>query len=242
MGELNKANRTVKSQRAAATPTTTRTTVAAAPVAAAPAPAPVAPAPAPAQAMATPATPATPSLSEFWSQSSGGNVDQSLKGLNSAFVNSVKANNTGAFTQSDTNPTENTQGTSINLNSSVSKIFDKLSEAGVAPENALAAVKNIFQDKNARVGVMGKNSLFNNPAYLNNMSNVGLGGGKTYDDDAIEQIAGMYAKTKKNYDTRFNVKPGTKVVNMASGGNAAVDNMIDQIKVKNDKIKVTKTQ
>lgn len=234
MGELNKANRTVKSQRAAATPTTTQTTVAAT------APAPVAAAPAP--VMARPARPATPSLSEFWTQSSGGNVDQSLKGLNSAFVNSVKANNTGAFTQSDTNPAENTQRTSINLSSSVNKIFDKLNEAGVAPENALAAVKNIFQDKNARAGVIGKDSLFNNPAYLNNMSNVGIGGGKTYDEDAIEQIAGMYAKTKKNYDTRFNVKPDTKVVNMATGGNAAVDNMIDQIKVKNDKIKVTKTQ
>jgi len=236
MGEINKAKKTVTAQKTTATPTTqTTTTVTAAPTVAAARPAQ-------AQAMARPATAATPSLGEYFTQTTGGNVDESLKGLGSAFVNSVKTQNPGAFTQSDTNPTENTQRTSINLSSSVNKIFDKLNEAGVPPENALTAVREIFQNKNSRAGVLGKDSLFNNPAYLNSMANVGVGGGKTYDDDAIQQIAGMYAKTKKNYDARYNVKPGTKVVNMAMGGNAAVDNMVDQIKSKNDKIKVTKTQ
>jgi hypothetical protein len=45
----------------------------------------------------------------------------------------------------------------------------------------------------------------------------GVGGSKNYDDDAVEKIADLYSKAKKNYDSRYSIAPGTKIPATAVG-------------------------
>lgn len=242
MGEINKAKKTVTAQKTTSTPTTqTTTTVTAAP--AAPPAAPPAQPPATAQQSGPIGPPAPiPTLSQFWHQGNQGNVDASLKNMNMALGNSVKANNTNDFIHTDLNsPEKNTHNSAVNLSSSVSKILNTLNQRGVPPEDALTQIKEIFNNPSQRKLILGEKSIFNAPQYLNGMANVGIGGGETYDSDAIKNIAGLYGNIKRQYDTRHGIKRGQPVLNTQPGGDEEVENIKETIKNVGDKIKVKKT-
>jgi hypothetical protein len=242
MGEINKANQTIKNQKATATPTVTvgtptMTTTTATPTTATQS-----------TTTATAATPATatppgrtvPKLSDFWATQHGGNVDKIMKEANIDFVSSVKSVNPNRFIGTDVNPTEDTLGTSVNLTTSTNNVLDKLNEAGVAPENAQAVIRSIFNDPKQREGVLGKKSLFNDPAYKSGFQNKKYRGGTTYDDDAVEKLAALYAKVKGQYDATNNIPRGQAISPSQYATEADVKTAIDAFKM-GDKIKVKKT-
>jgi hypothetical protein len=185
-----------------------------------------------------------PRLSHLWAEKNKNNADAAASSLGTVLGSRLKTYNTNDFIHTDYNtPEKNATNLNVNFNSSVSKVLDRLNEDGVPPENAQRVIREIFENPGARKAILGEKSIFNEPQYLQYMAKQNIGGDKTYDSDAIQQIAGMYTNLKKEYDTRHRIARGQKVTNTMQD-ESDIGNVIEQVKSKtnSDKIKVKKTQ
>ena len=242
MGEINKAKRTVTTQKTTGTPTITvgtptTTTTTATPTTTTQA-----------TTTATTATPTTgtppartlPKLSGSWTQKFGGKGDESMKDADIDFVKEVKMTNPNRFIGTDVNPVQDTKATSVNLMMSTNNLLDALNEAGTTPEAAQTAIRDIFNNPKTREAILGKDSLFNSSAYKSGWQNRKYRGDKTYEDDVVEKMAALYAKEKSDYDTRNNIRRGQTISRSQYATEGDVDAAIDAFKM-GDKIKVKKT-
>jgi len=248
MGEINKANKTIKNQKATATPTVTSST----PTATTETYSETTPMVTRTTAAPTQTTTTTtetsetkiPRLSHLWADKNKNNADAAASSLGTALGSRLKTYNTNDFIHTDYNtPDKNSRNLNVNFNSSVSKILDRLNQDGVPPENAQTTIRSIFENPGARKAILGEKSIFNEPQYLEYFAKQNIGGGRTYDSDAIQQIAGMYTNLKKEYDATHKIARGQKVTNTMQD-ESDIGNVIEQVKGKtnSDKIKVTKTK
>jgi len=230
MGEINKAKRTVTTQKTTATPTTTTTIT------------PTTPGHSDRQ---TTTTGTVPTLSEYANTQNQGNVTKKLSS-SGLFINDLmKTNNNDAYVNTEKAKFSVVQDAPQALDLSINNVVDLLQKGNVDPKNATANIRAIFNDPVQRKRILGEKSIFNSPEYLNMFANRKVGG-STYEDDAVAKIAQYYATLKPQYDTQYGVTPGRKVTETTTtsmpNGQESVNKVIEAVKGTGDKIKVKTVQ
>jgi len=160
-----------------------------------------------------------PTISSFWKsqQPDTEAAIMSIPGFDMAHESRDYTKNIGTATQPNTQEVKSTGeqktftsggGLTQQYHAGISKIFDKLEQAGVSsdPATVRTVLKTWFQPQNRRAN-LGE-GIFTDPAFYE-VAGQGAGGGSTKLDNTVNAIADFYSTTKKQRDSRFNVTPTT---------------------------------
>jgi len=157
------------------------------------------------------------SVSKYWSDKTP-DIEEALKqtGMGVLSLNRDRTTNIGTKEKpfaSEVDPYGNPKltpegGLSQQYTSSISKLYDRLEEAGVGANeaNVRTVLKEWFKPEN-RMANLGANSIFNDKSW-HYIGNNYMGGSKTYEDDVIDKLASHYAQTRKARDAEYNTAGG----------------------------------